>query len=99
MPPLRADQVQKDVGRRISELRRERGLTQAELADRASVSTNYVARVETGLQNLTLQSLTKLANLFGLPIHEFFREPADRRVRAGRPPGSGKKRGQPRKRR
>jgi transcriptional regulator with XRE-family HTH domain len=99
MPLLRADQVQKDVGRRVAELRRERGLTQAELADRASVSTNYVARVETGLQNLTLESLTKLANLFGLPIQEFFQEPADRRVRPGRPPGSRGKRSQLKKRR
>lgn len=81
-----SERVRKDLGRRVSELRRAQTLTQAELAERMRVSTNYLARVEGGRENLTIDSLAKLADVFGVPVLHLFLPPADTAVRLGRPP-------------
>jgi transcriptional regulator with XRE-family HTH domain len=80
------EQVRKDLGRRVSEIRRAKGLTQAQLAETSNVSTPYLARVEAGRENLTLDSVTRLANLLEVPVLHLFLPPADRSVRKGRPP-------------
>jgi transcriptional regulator with XRE-family HTH domain len=51
------------VGRRVAELRRAAGITQAQLAEKMGVSIQYVSRIELGT-NLTLHTLVKLANVF-----------------------------------
>ena len=54
--------MQRDVGRRIRELRAGLGLTQQALADRIGVTVQYAQRVEGGSVNLTLASLLKFAD-------------------------------------
>ena len=80
------------VGRRIAELRRERGETQAQLAERLEVSIKYLQRVERGV-NLTIDSLVDLANNLDVQVRELFDPPRGRPAprRPGRPAGSGKK--------
>jgi len=46
---------------RLRQLRADRGLTQEALAKKAELSRVYVARLETGKQDPTLTTLTKLA--------------------------------------
>ena len=75
----------KDIGRRISELRAARGLTQDRLAERRGVSLKYLQRVEAGRENLTVESLARIARVLGAPVGEFFRAPRSRSVRRGRP--------------
>jgi transcriptional regulator with XRE-family HTH domain len=86
MRPANRERIRKDVGRRISELRRIRGLTQEDFAALVQVSTPYIARVEGGSENLTLDSLTKLANILRATVIELFEPPRSREVRRGRPP-------------
>jgi transcriptional regulator with XRE-family HTH domain len=83
---LDADLVVRDVGRRVSELRREHGLTQEQFAARAELSWKYLQQVEAGRENLTLRSLVRLANLLGVTLAELVQPPRDRTVRTGRPP-------------
>ncbi len=48
-------------GRRLRELRLERGFTQEELADLAHLHRNYVGGVERGERNISLINITELA--------------------------------------
>jgi len=86
------EQVTEQVGRRIAELRRERGETQAQLAERLEVSIKYLQRVERGV-NLTIDSLVDLANNLDVQVRDLFDTPRGRPAprRPGRPAGSGKK--------
>ncbi|MGO9837360.1 MAG: helix-turn-helix domain-containing protein [Polyangiaceae bacterium] len=81
-----AGRVTRDVGRRIAELRRGRGLTQEQLSEELRVTLKYLQRCEAGKENLTIASLTKLANRLRVPISSLFAPPASREVRRGRPP-------------
>lgn len=85
MQPLDPETVQRHVGRRIAELRGERGLTQAQAAEQLGVSTRYVQSVEGGAQNLGLESLVVFANLYRVPLAELVRRPSSMRARRGRP--------------
>jgi transcriptional regulator with XRE-family HTH domain len=74
-----------DVGRRVAELRQGLGMTQAELADRLTVTSRYVQSVEGGRENLTVESLTVLAWVLDAPVAALFEPPTSRVVRRGRP--------------
>lgn len=54
------------VGRNIRRLRRERGLSQEDLADEIGVHRTYMGGVERGERNLTLRSLERLADRLGV---------------------------------
>jgi transcriptional regulator with XRE-family HTH domain len=69
---LRAAQVRIHVGARISELRRKQGTSQEQLADRLDVTTQWLSRVENGHENLTLETLTRIANALSVQIVELF---------------------------
>jgi transcriptional regulator with XRE-family HTH domain len=51
------DEALKTLGRRIAELRREKGLTQEALAEAMGVSRNHVADIELGVRNTGVWSL------------------------------------------
>ena len=55
------DDHRKAFGRRIRELRHERGLTQEALAERAGMHWTYISAVERGLRNVSLDSIARLA--------------------------------------
>ena len=54
------------VGRNIRRLRRERGLSQEDLADEIGVHRTYMGGVERGERNLTLRTLERLADRLGV---------------------------------
>ena len=89
MRRLDAERATADVGRRIAELRRERGLTQEQFAERLGIAANALQRIELGMQNLTIRSLVRLANGLGVPLASLFEAPASRTVRSGRPRSVG----------
>ncbi len=57
---------------RITDLRAERGWTQADLAQRAGVSRQTINAVETGKFDPSLPLAFRLAKLFELRIEELF---------------------------
>lgn len=59
-------ELQRIVGRNIRRLRRERGLSQEDLADELGVHRTYMGGVERGERNLTLRSLERLASRLGV---------------------------------
>lgn len=50
------------VGRRIQEVRKSRGLTQAELSQMVDLSTKYISNVECGFKTPTLNTFVSIAN-------------------------------------
>lgn len=56
------------VGLQIREARKAKGLTQAELGEMLGVSKVTINRYETGKQNLTLDTLTKITSALGVEL-------------------------------
>lgn len=54
------------LGAQVREIRRARGLTQEALAEQLEVSPRYLAGVERGERNLTLDSVDALAKQLGV---------------------------------
>lgn len=55
----------KRLGRLLRDLRHKAGLSQEELADRASIHPTYVSQIERGLKSPTMRMLAKLAKALG----------------------------------
>lgn len=56
--------MNKLLGRVINHLRKQHGLTQQDLADRLGMSRQKYARIENGVNDITLNLLVKLAEIF-----------------------------------
>ena len=57
---------------RLEELRRERGITQEELADAVGVTRQTIISLENGRYNASLLLAHKLARYFGMCIEDIF---------------------------
>lgn len=62
------------VARRLREIRRERRLSQEELAARAGINRNYVGKIERGENSPTVEMLEKLAVVLGVEPELLFRD-------------------------
>jgi transcriptional regulator with XRE-family HTH domain len=80
--------IKVNIGRRVAELRRKVPATQEGLAELLDVSVQWLSRVEAGSENLTIETLAKLANSLGVRVVDLFRAPG--------PEPKGPKRGRPR---
>jgi transcriptional regulator with XRE-family HTH domain len=62
------------VGRKIRQLRRQRKLTQVELAEKIGVHQSDLSRMEQGEYKVGLDTLLKILQCFDLSIGDFFDE-------------------------
>lgn len=59
-----------EIGKRIQQLRSDKGMSISELAERAEVAKSYISNVERGLQsNPSIQFLEKVASALDVSIH------------------------------
>jgi transcriptional regulator with XRE-family HTH domain len=63
-----------DLGRRARALRRERDLTQEQLAARVGVDSKTISRVENGHFNIGVDLIGALARGLGVPAWRLFRD-------------------------
>lgn len=56
----------KECGKRIQQFRKERGLTQEQLAEKLNVSQNTIAKIESGLRRPSIDFLLDLSEFFGV---------------------------------
>ena len=82
----RATAVIRNVGARVAELRRQRGLTQEALAGRIHSNDKHVQRIEAGLENLTLKTIDGIAAALETTAPELLKAPTTVTRRVGRPP-------------
>ncbi len=59
-------------GARITQLRKEKGISQDKLAHEGDMSRSFVGEVERGLRNPTLMNICKLADALGVKKSELF---------------------------
>ena len=62
----------KPFGFRLKELRKERNLTQAVLAEKLDLSPNFIGMVERGERNIALDKIIKLSKVLNVSIAQFF---------------------------
>lgn len=67
----------KIFGDRVRDARRRRGLTQAQLAKRASVGADTIGRIEGARYSPRLDTMLRLADALGLPLDLLLRERFD----------------------
>lgn len=60
----------KEVGERIKAARLKGKLTQAEVAKKAGINTNYYSVIERGEVNTTLEKLQKISKALGLDVSD-----------------------------
>ncbi len=60
-------------GEKVRAQRKKMGLSQEELAHRASVHVTYLSAIERGERNPALENLYAIANALGVPLAELFR--------------------------
>lgn len=60
------------VGERLRAIRKQKGLTQAEVAEKANLNDKYYSEVERGIRNITLVNLQKIARSLGVPLADIF---------------------------
>jgi len=62
------------VGRKIRQLRRQRKLTQVELAEKIGIHQSDLSRMEQGEYKVGLDTLLKILQTFNMNIGDFFEE-------------------------
>jgi transcriptional regulator with XRE-family HTH domain len=59
-------------GKRVRQLRKEKGFSQEELAHRADVHRTYIGMIERAEKNITLINIEKIANALETKIENLF---------------------------
>lgn len=57
-------------GERVREIRKKKGLSQEELADKADLHRTYIGMIERAEKNITLLNIEKIANALDVNIKE-----------------------------
>ena len=65
--------IKKKVGKRIKELRNKLGISQEELAFRSEIHRTYIASLEVGKRNVSIETLEKVVNALEVSMSEFFK--------------------------
>lgn len=65
--------IKKKFGDRIRELRLEANLSQEKFALLIDMDRTYLASVENGKRNISLENIAKIANGFNITIEELFK--------------------------
>ena len=65
--------ITKSLGARICFLRKQRGLSQEKLALQIDMDRTYLASVETGKRNISIENIEKIANGLGVSLEELFK--------------------------
>lgn len=59
-------------GKRIRTLRKERGLSQEDLAELCNLDRTYISGIERGFRNVALRNIETLAQALGVSISDLF---------------------------
>ena len=65
--------IKTKVAKRIKELRNKLGISQEELAFRSEIHRTYIASLEVGKRNVSIETLEKVVNALEVSMFEFFK--------------------------
>lgn len=63
----------KKIGENVKKLRKQRGLTQEQLADRVRITSTYIGFIEQGQRNPSIKTTDKIARALKVGIEELFK--------------------------
>ena len=66
--------IAKKTGKIIQERRKQTGLSQEALAEKADIDRTYVSLIERGKVNITLIVASKIAKALGVSLSKLFRD-------------------------
>jgi len=69
------EDVKKLVGERIRELRKEKGLSQEELGDKADLHYTHIGSIERGEKNWSIDTLVKVAGGLNVTVNDLLALP------------------------
>ena len=64
--------IPKNIGKRMQKYRKEKGLSQVEMAEKIGVSPTYIGFIEQGVRNPSIATLDKIARVLGVKLSEIF---------------------------
>ena len=70
-----ADQVIRDVGLRVAELRQRLGVSQRTFAAKVGLTSGNYSQIESGKQNLTLRTMVRIAKGLGVTVTDLLQPP------------------------
>jgi len=67
-----SNDIRKQFGKRVRELRKARGYSQEAFAHECEIHRTYIGDVERGERNIALDNITKIAATLGIELSELF---------------------------
>lgn len=62
----------KQLGQRIQQLRKDKGLTQENLSLESDISRSHIAMIEAGKRDITVSSMFKISRALGVTLSDIF---------------------------
>lgn len=59
-----------EIGARIREVRMEKGMTQAQLAEQSGLCRSYIMSIEAGQRNPTVKTVAAIAEALGISVKD-----------------------------
>ena len=69
-----------NLGKKIKQMRNQKGLTQEELADRCELTKGYISQLENNLNSPSIATLTDILSALGSNLSEFFKEEQEEKI-------------------
>ncbi len=63
-------EILKQIGKNIQNIRKQKGYTQETFSELMNVSWSYVAKIESGILNLTIGKITEIAEYLNADIND-----------------------------
>ena len=67
------NKIQKQFGKKLQTMRKEKGYSQEELAFRAGLDRTYISGIERGIRNPALKNIARLAKALDVEVIELFK--------------------------
>lgn len=62
-----------EYGKKVKEIRKNRGVTQESLADLSGLDRTYISDIENGKRNVSIETIFKIADALETTVVEFFK--------------------------
>lgn len=64
------DDINKKIGKKIASIRNEKGMLQADLANKSDISAEYISRLERGINAPSIATLGKISKALTVEIQD-----------------------------
>lgn len=72
--PIEHQELMIEIGKRLRELRKIKGMTYIEFAEQIGISRNGYNNLELGISNFQFITLVTVLNYYGISVSDFFKD-------------------------